>query len=96
MTPILPPMLAGAGAASLFFLLSFRGLDRLYDLGGAPLKGDAGDNRFGPAPGTAQTAASGRAAGGAACGLITRSGLAFQGAREATPALFCCVAVCSI
>lgn len=47
-------MLAGAGAASLFFLLSFV-VWIAYTIWVGLLKGDAGDNRFGPAPGTAQT-----------------------------------------
>ncbi len=47
-------MLAGAGAASLFFLLSFV-VWIAYTIWVGLLKGDAGDNRFGPASGAAQT-----------------------------------------
>lgn len=43
-------MMAGAGAASLFFLLSFL-VWIAYTIWVGVLKGEAGDNRFGPAPG---------------------------------------------
>lgn len=43
-------VMAGAGAASLFFLLSFL-VWFAYTIWVGLLKGDAGDNRFGPAPG---------------------------------------------
>lgn len=45
-------VMAGAGAASLFFLLSFL-VWFAYTIWVGLLKGDAGDNRFGPAPGVA-------------------------------------------
>ncbi|MFN3835687.1 MAG: DUF805 domain-containing protein [Glycocaulis sp.] len=47
-------LIAGAGAASLFFLLSFV-VWIAYTIWVGLLKGDAGDNRFGPAPGAVQT-----------------------------------------
>lgn len=50
-------MIAGAGAASLFFLLSFL-VWFAYTIWVGVLKGDAGDNRFGEAPGAAQTSAA--------------------------------------
>lgn len=52
----LATLIAGAGAASLFFLLSFV-VWLGYTIWVGLLKGDAGDNRFGPAPGAVPPAA---------------------------------------
>lgn len=44
-------IIAGAGGASLFFLLSFL-VWIAYTIWVGVIKGDAGENRFGPAPST--------------------------------------------
>ena len=48
-------LLAGAGMASIFFMLSFL-VWIAYTIWVGLLKADPGDNRFGPAPGTVQAA----------------------------------------